>query len=301
MKRALLIGLGLLMSLALVAPASAFVFVFADVQKDKDVTVEETITINKTVTIDAKVVTAPEKAAESLALVNQDNFGNYACENCAEKTDRITNSVNANIGIIHTNQAAGNMNNQGNVVALAVDSSEIPPPPPPPEEPPQADGTGFANAEASMSQSVGNFILLDGTIRDDDDTRPDLVVLKPNIVNSIAILYRDSWLQKSVLDNQGIVGVNQAAGQMNNQANSVSLAVSLLGGVALSEADLGQHTFCGNGVYETATDKTAKIEGSILRNYGVIGVNQSSGNMANQGNNVSMAAALSTVPDLPTP
>jgi hypothetical protein len=295
MKKLLIVSLALLFVGAMALPASAFVFVFADVQKDKDVTVEETITIDKSVTIDVTVVKTPEKAAETLALVNQDNFGNYACENCAEKRDQILDSVNANTGIIHANQAAGNMNNQGNVVALAVDSSEIPP------EPPQADGTGFANAEASMSQSVGNFILLDGTMGEDDDLDPDMVVLEPNVVNSVAILYRDSWLRDSVIDNQGIVGVNQAAGQMNNQANSVSLAVSLLGGVALSEADLGQHTFLGNGVYETATDKTVEITDSVLGNFGIVGVNQSSGNMANQGNNVSVAAALSTVPALPTP
>jgi len=39
-------------------------------------------------------------------------------------------------------------------------------------------------------------------------------------------------------------------------------------------------------------NKTATIDGSISNNTGIIGVNQASGNMANQANNVSAAAVI---------
>jgi hypothetical protein len=88
---------------------------------------------------------------------------------------------------------------------------------------------------------------------------------------------------------------------MNNQANALSLAVSLSAGVALSEADLGQvNTFntvresdaTSGGAVRVGINKNADIVGSISGNTGVVGVNQAVGNMANQANVVSIAAAL---------
>jgi hypothetical protein len=87
---------------------------------------------------------------------------------------------------------------------------------------------------------------------------------------------------------------------MNNQANALSLAVSLeSGGVALAEADLGQINVF-NTVHESDSDpatppligvhKSANISSSVNYNIGVVGVNQAAGNMANQGNVVSIAA-----------
>jgi hypothetical protein len=207
--------------------------------------------------------------------------------------------VNDNTGIIHVNQATGNQNNQGNVVALGFNRGD--------------NDLGFANAEASMAQHQGHFALPDDTLGKwvDDDGDPDTppvwvtdendwpdFLLKENIIESTFILFRESFIRNSIKDNQGIVGVNQTSGHMNNQASSVSLAVTL-GGVALSEADLGQHTGINNQVWESDSLKKAEITDSILGNSGVIGVNQSAGSLANQGNNVSMAAALNTVPTLP--
>ena len=49
-------------------------------------------------------------------------------------------------------------------------------------------------------------------------------------------------------------------------------------------------------MYETNTYKFVTIEDSINNNLGVTHVNQSAGNMANQGNNVSVAVAYSPAP-----
>jgi hypothetical protein len=239
--------------------ASADVFGQAFVNVTKDVLILETITITKNVTINATVTIVPEKAAESLAVINQNNTFNEACENCAEKKDNIIDSVTGNGGITTVNQAGGNMNNQGTALSVAIDKDE-------PTDPEDLDG--FAEAQAAVDQEN-----LD------------------NLVVSIQIIFRDALIQNSINGNVGITGVNQATGNINNQANAVSLAVSLNGGVALSEGLLGQE-ISGNQNFEADIFKTATISGSISGNTGVTQVNQSAGNLGNQANLVSVAATI---------
>jgi len=283
---ALALGLGL--ATAFVAPpASADVFVTATITKDKDITITETIHITKIVDIDAVVVIVTDKAAESDALVNQTNDLNEACTNCDEKTETTFNSGNSNAGILSVNQAAGNMNNQGNVVSAALDV-RVGTPPDGGDEPAPSEIGGFAESQAAAEQ--------------------DNVL---NIVDTINLLFRDSTIQDSYNDNTGIVHANQASGNMNNQANVLSIAVSLLGtntlpAVALSEADLGQNNTANLNLESDAGDpggdptlpatiginKTASLIGSVLGNTGIVGINQSAGNMANQANVVALSAVV---------
>ena len=253
------------------APAYADVELYVTIFKDKDVTINEEIDIFKDIEIDATVDIDVLSSAESDAYINQENFENEACENCAEKSDTIVDSANENSGIATVNQAAGNNNNQGSAIAVAVDV-EV-----------GGDGGGgtgtdhgFGHAQAHAEQD--NFF---------------------NLVDAINLLFRDSLIESSVNDNLGIVHVNQATGNNNNQANGLAIGVSLVGqGVALAEADLGQVN-CFNSVYESDSgengdfgiNKTATITDSINGNQGVIGVNQTAGNMANQANIVAIAAA----------
>jgi hypothetical protein len=119
-----------------------------------------------------------------------------------------------------------------------------------------------------------------------------------NLVDAVNLLFRDSLIDRSINGNLGIVHVNQATGNNNNQANGLAIGVALVGqGVALAEADLGQVNTC-NEVYESDSgggdfgiNKTATIVDSINGNQGVVGVNQTAGNMANQANIVAIAAA----------
>jgi hypothetical protein len=117
----------------------------------------------------------------------------------------------------------------------------------------------------------------------------------------VNIIFRDALIDTSINDNLGIVHVNQATGNMNNQGNALAIGVSLVGdGVALAEADLGQVN-CNNTVFESDSEvstepgfginKTATITDSVINNQGVVGVNQTAGNMANQANVVAIAAA----------
>jgi uncharacterized membrane protein YdcZ (DUF606 family) len=90
------------------------------------------------------------------------------------------------------------------------------------------------------------------------------------------------------------VGVNQNAGNMNNQLNALAMAVGLGSKWALSEAALGQSNI-GNTIVALNTVKSDTITGSVNDNTGVIGVNQTVGNMNNQASVVSMAVLSSTV------
>jgi len=161
-------------------------------------------------------------------------------------------------------------------------------------EPPSDDGgtpperSGFANAQASVDQKQGLVIVGYVTDTETGEILGPIYEVSPNVVNSINILFRESVISGSINHNVGVTNVNQAAGQMNNQANATALAVCLDGAVALSETDLGQYSL-GNQVYETFTLKTASILGSINENQGVTFVNQTSGNMANQGNALSLS------------
>jgi hypothetical protein len=168
------------------------------------------------------------------------------------------------------------MNNQGNVVSIAVDVID------------PGDGSngtprpfdGFTDAQAHVDQKNFN-----------------------NTVDTVNILFRDARIRNSFNLNQGVVHANQAPGNMANQSNAFSLAVSLArGGVALAEADLGQVNR-NNLVKESDSrgrdqgdpgfigiNKRAEILGSINGNTGVVGVNQSTGNMANQANVVAFSS-----------
>jgi hypothetical protein len=246
---------------------SADVLVFAEITKDKDIFVTENIVIDKDIDIIVTVVDIADKAAEAAAIGNQTNDDNNACENCAEKEALIRGSILVNLGIINTNQATGNMNNHGNLVSVAVDADN--------GNGDNGNGDqeeseyGFANAQASVEQK--------STI---------------NIIESVSIEFRNSFIRESVNGNEGIVGVNQSSGNISNQMNATAIAACLGGAVALSEADLGQST-TSSTVTEIDVVKTAEITGSVLDNHGIVFVNQTSGILGNQSNVLSLAVALS--------
>lgn len=269
MRRWLVLTVAALFIVVGVGSAFADVDVTATIDKYKDIRIVEKVYKIKLVVLVPFVLLRAEKAAESDALINQTNFANRACENCAEKKDVIDWSVNSNTGIVTVNQSAGNMNNQGSALSIAVDVRD--------GDGGNNHGTGgFAESQAAVDQKNG----VDGR-----------EYREGNIIHSINILFREATIENSINSNSGVVLVNQSPGNMNNQANAVSVAVSLKGGVAMSEADLGQVN-AYNRVYEYNVTKTATINGSINNNSGIVAVNQAAGNMANQANVVSVAAAI---------
>jgi hypothetical protein len=260
--------LGVLLVLGMTVPAMAEVWVTGTVDKTKTITVDETVTINKDVVINATVDVDLVKAAEADSVVNQDNLSNTVIGNREGvdnnfKSAKTAASINNNTGIVGVNQDAGNMNNQANVVSVAVAI-----------EPNTADPLlpSFANSQTSATQKNENNRVHE-------------------LENWLAGPQKEDSISDSINGNCGIVGVNQSAGSMNNQLNEVALAVADNCMVALAEADLGQYN-ANNQVLDFGTVRIDSIANSINGNTGIVGVNQSGGNMNNQSNMVSISATL---------
>lgn len=299
MKHILYATTGIALALAVAGtpkPVMADVDVFASISKDKDITITENITIRKTVVI---VVAATfdelEGGAEAQALLNVVNGGEEVGNevNGTDPSDPIDQnpeigdeygihlsavmdgSMNDNVGVWGFNQDVGNMTNQANVVSVAGIADTV---------------DAFAQSQAHVDQLNENNTSTEfeelrdaetGELITDPETDPDNFA-----VNKLASI------TDSINGNTGVINVNQNSGNMNNQSNAVAAAVGLGAVFALSEADLGQET-SHNHVDELSTVKHATITGSINGNSGIVNVNQSAGNMNNQGNVVSVSAITS--------
>ncbi len=178
----------------------------------------------------------------------------------------ITNSINGNQGIVGVNQDVGNMANQANIVAFATDVTS-------------PTGSTFANSQADVSQDDhGNFVWH----------------VEAPFTGSGPPTNLSATINGSIDNNIGVVGVNQNAGNMNNQTNSLALAVGPDAVYALAEANLGQEN-AHNIVMELNTGKADTITGSVNGNTGIVQVNQSVGNMNNQASAFSISVLTSSV------
>lgn len=268
-------------------PTKADVFVTVDFDKVKDILVLEYIYKVKYVFIEVTTELDLDGAAEAMAVVNATNELNLvdgagdAFQNPLADFDlflnaAITGSINDNTGIVGVNQDVGNMVNQGNVVALSVTGRE----PGEGEEVGDTSDSSLTHSQAEVEQLNTANIVFDSEFL---DVPGDPEASTPN---------KTALIENSINNNAGIVGVNQNAGNMNNQHNVVAMAVGFESFIALSEAALGQsNTF--NTVEEIETIKIGEITGSINFNSGVVGVNQSTGNMNNQASVVSFSALTS--------
>jgi len=104
----------------------------------------------------------------------------------------ITDSISGNVGIVNVNQNAGNMNNQANSEAIAVAISLA----------------GVALSEAALGQV---------NVNPDNSENGFPAVFEFGVEKSATMI-------SSLNGNTGIGGVNQAAGNMANQANIFSLS-----------------------------------------------------------------------------
>jgi hypothetical protein len=244
---------------ALADPAFADVTVTVTVDKDKTITVNESITKTKDFFALIFVDVDGLGAAEAQALANVLNQGNSVTLDGVQYFALKLGSVNNNTGITQVSQAAGNMQNQGNLVAVGL----------------AATGDAFVNAQAEVEQLNLN-------------TAAQSLVQNSTFVADLTL---------SVTGNIGVTQVNQDAGNMNNQTNAVAVAAGIQPDgtgalVALAESALGQES-SDHVVVDSNNLKSAFIgPGSISGNSGITHVNQSVGMYANQANVVSVAAAV---------
>lgn len=296
---------GIVLAGGMAAPALADVTAIASINKTDTISVSENIHITKeasvlvvladTVTTDANghLVTTPlllAGAAEANAIVNVDNHNNIVGPDYIGQTGETgvinnkrfagiggTNgddagSVNGNQGIVQLNQDVGDNTNQGNVVALAFTAVQH----------------SFADAETGGDQKNQNNAVSERA----KSTLPGAVSGDPrNLDNAY---YDDiAQIENSINDNIGIVGVNQNAGNDNNQTNQVAAAIGVNPQLALAEGALGQVNAHNTEKAENSV-KYDEIGHSVNGNQGVVNVNQSVGNMNNQMNGFAIAAATSS-------
>lgn len=107
-----------------------------------------------------------------------------------------------------------------------------------------------------------------------------------------------SLIQDSFSRNSGIVSVNQDSGNINNQANVRVIALAAGGAeVNLPSVDLVRSRY-DNEVVSSGVTHTDSIVNSFNDTSGIVGVNQSSGNLNQQANVLVLAAGLRLSPEV---
>lgn len=213
---------------------------------------------------------------------NKDNSISFS--NCLVKADfedEMTGSFKDFNGIGQSNQAAGNMNNQGNTVAVA------------------AVGNAKTYASSLAAVSAKN--------KDNEITYGNVNVsylFDPKQTDSMSGSFNRF---------NGIGQSNQSAGHMNNQNNVVAVAAGVLvegtisGGygygdlckdaVAVANSELALNNTCNTICFNNGNVQFKNCMDSSYNNFNGIGQsNQSAGNMNNQVNSVSVAASVKVTP-----
>lgn len=288
----LTLGPALMLALAsLSSPARADVTVKATIDKKVAIEVVETIIIRKFIIIDVDKTFDVEGSAEAEALANVTNTGSVVDGQPVAGVgefedfemqlhaliDGGTGSLNRNTGVIGVNQDVGNMVNQGNIVVVTG----------------IADVAAFVDSQAEVDQAnTFNVVTDTEAVVLPGDTRPD-----PGQTDALDLfdVRKSATIFGSISSNQGVVNVNQNAGNMNNQTNAVAMAIGMGAVLALSESALGQEN-SNNTIKEIETVKLGLIKRSINSNSGIVNVNQSTGNMNNQSTTLSFSALVAASP-----
>jgi len=263
--------------------ARADVFVYADIDKTKDITVTETLFVFKSIDIFVSETIFVDSVAENDIVKNQRNQYNYVQDDNGISSTDISDSGNALSGIGNFNQASGYVNNQGNEVSVTFSDST-------------GDFGALAHSQVSVEQTNGEFVT-----NPPSDNHPPVNVDGTffNVYAQLSQASQTDTIADSFTGASGVIGVNQAAGNLNNQNNAVAIAVSSRVVYALGEADLGQFN---TGNYANVTDqlRADTISGSFNGASGIVQVNQSAGSLNNQANVVQVAVTqFATLPFTP--
>lgn len=227
------------------------------VAKAKAILELELLLKTKRVEINVLVDVDLEQAAENGVFIKAINDSVAACDFCNYKEAKLENSITNNTGTVQVNQASGHINNQANVISIAVDSL------PGGSPPPTADKLSFTESQVVLEQANLNTI----TLTYDSD-------LYANILGSIN-------------SNTGVVQFNQNSSNVNNQHNIIAVAVGSAA-VALNEVALGQVN-ANLKAGDLDVTRITYIGNSINSNTGVVQVNQNVGTLNNQANIVSLS------------
>ncbi|MCK9376128.1 MAG: hypothetical protein M0P73_08265 [Syntrophobacterales bacterium] len=165
----------------------------------KDVTIDQTRTDTATTTINKTF--DPKARADAEAVKNDLNYLNDMWVSNSTFDDTMTGSFQFFQGIGQSNQAAGNMNNQNNVVSVAAGVSD------------NASGGLFCGWGGT-----GSMVAVAASELAMNNTSNTFCLSKADFSTSMG---------SSFIGFQGIGQSNQSAGNMNNQCNVVSVAAAV--------------------------------------------------------------------------
>ena len=260
-----------------------------------DVSLDGQVTFTKNVTITQKrddnaytninANFEPKARADAEAVKNDLNYNNYMEVGDSTFADNMSGSFNGFTGIGQSNQAAGQMNNQGNVAAVAFVSNN--------------DAFSSALTAVGVSNKNNEFTA---------NHKKDALGGYTDWWTPATTLTQTDTMTNSFTGFIGIGQSNQSAGSMNNQNNAVAVAAGVKddpgspkgwagdfkgGGsmVAMAASELAMTNSCNKFQIDKATF-TNNMTGSFNNFVGIGQSNQSAGNMNNQANVVSVAATV---------
>ena len=151
----------------------------------------------------------------------------------------------------------------------------------------------IVNSETiEINKTVGLNVVVNQNL--DGAAEAQAIASVTNLVNeyNLTDARYNSSLLRSVLGHQGVLGLNQDTGNMANQANLLSASTTGVEGnrgtFANAQAEATMNTGAGDNKI-TNVIASSTMTDSVNRNNGIIGVNQSSGNMMSQLTAVAMA------------
>jgi len=247
---ALMMGLLLL---GIASFAMADVDVQTDVDKEWSADVDVDANISKNVLLSVKQVAQVDVSAGAAVTKNSNlEDVDVSLDGTSAEAHLSGDDFGKTSGLISINQAPGFANNQGNASAISYAVVVEP------------GLDAFLDATTHMEQSIGAGV--------------DVEVLD----NPVQLL--DVINDAAFKDATGVLNINQAAGNANNQDNAVALAIGTEPTASLAEADLGMEI---SGTNVTAHISAALDQISLAAFHtgaGALSINQASGSANNQGN-----------------
>ncbi len=210
----------------------------------------------------AVLANAASGAVTADVVVSQRAVGNTVTEQNVSRSVVFAGSGNNHTGVLAINQEAGNLNSQANIHAIAV-------------------STGGASVESLQVHGI-------------QELRDNTVIVRDSGP-------RETRIENSFQGSTGIVGINQSAGNLNQQLNVVAVGIGLLVGPdAVQLNDVMLETIGGEADNALVEEGEAGPRDVVVANAftdfsGVAQVNQSTGDM----NRVSNVVGLSIVQVLP--
>jgi hypothetical protein len=173
--------------------------------------------------------------------------GNSLQEANVQSKSQFLSSGNQNTGLVNVNQASGNLNDQANLRAI------------------------FLSTDPSSAVSLL-------------ETTRSVEISNNQIYSSGAI--KQDLIQDSFRDSLGVIGINQAAGNLNSQTNTLALAVGGL--ITLTEGELGEVS-TSNTLPESSGSREDIILNSFAGSHGIFQINQSAGDLNALGNAIAFS------------